>query len=126
MRNCSPSHRKIEKQRLNGKSLPGPHMGGAARRQRVFLEASGYLGAAPLKKRRKMEDLERASSMLPFELWRVLHLQAALRRCYVLRFLVGLPREACGRLLRLEIRQIDEWARTAMLELPAIQRNGTC
>ncbi len=64
--------------------------------------------------------------MLPFELRRVLHLQAALRRCYVLRSLVGLPREACGRLLRLEIRQIDEWARTAMLELPAIQRNGTC
>jgi DNA-directed RNA polymerase specialized sigma24 family protein len=69
------------------------------------------------------EELERASSMLPFELRRVLHLLPALRHCFVLRFLVGLPREACARLLHLEIRQVDERARTAMLELPTIQRN---
>ena len=72
-----------------------------------------------------LEDLERASSMLPFELRRVLHLQPALRQCFVLRFLMGLPREVCARLLRLEIRQVDERARTALLELPTIQRNGT-
>lgn len=70
------------------------------------------------------EELERASSILPFELRRVLHLPPALRHCFVLRFLVGLPREACARLLHLEIRQVDERARTAMLELPTIQRNG--
>jgi hypothetical protein len=70
------------------------------------------------------EELERASSMLPFELRRVLHLPPALRHCFVLRFLVGLPREACARLLHLEIRQVDERARTAMLELPTIQRDG--
>jgi hypothetical protein len=69
------------------------------------------------------EELERASSMLPFELRCVLHLPPALRHCFVLRFLVGLPREACARLLHLEIRQVDERARTAMLELPTIQRN---
>ena len=69
------------------------------------------------------EDLERASSILPFELRRVLHLPPALRQCFVLRFLVGLPREVCARLLHLEIRQVDERARTAMLELPKIQRN---
>ena len=69
------------------------------------------------------EDLERASSMLPFELRRVLHLPQALRHCLVLRFLVGLPREVCARLLHLEIRQVDERARTAMLELPTIQKN---
>ena len=69
------------------------------------------------------EDLERASSMLPFELRRVLHLPQALRHCFVLRFLVGLPREVCARLLHLEIRQVDERARTAMLELPTIQKN---
>jgi len=69
----------------------------------------------------RLEDLERASSILPFELRRVLHLPPALRHCFVLRFLVGLSREACARLLRLEIRQVDERARTAMLELPTIR-----
>jgi hypothetical protein len=70
------------------------------------------------------EELERASSMLPFDLRRVLHLPQALRHCFVLRFLVGLQREACARLLHLEICQVDERARKAMLELPTIQRNG--
>jgi DNA-directed RNA polymerase specialized sigma24 family protein len=70
------------------------------------------------------EDLEHASCMLPFELRRVLHLPPALRHCFVLRFLVGLPREVCAQLLHLEIHQVDERARTAVLELPAIQRNG--
>jgi DNA-directed RNA polymerase specialized sigma24 family protein len=72
------------------------------------------------------QDLQRASSMLPFELRRVLHLPQALRHCFVLRVLVGLPREVCARLLHLEIRQVDERARTAMLELPTIQTNGKC
>jgi DNA-directed RNA polymerase specialized sigma24 family protein len=75
--------------------------------------------------RQPTEDLERASSMLPFELRRVLHLPPALRQCFVLRFLVGLPREVCARLLHLEIRQVDERARTAMLELPTMQ-NRMC
>ena len=74
--------------------------------------------------RQTPEELERASSMLPFELRRVLHLPLPLRHCFVLRFLLGLPREVCARLLHLEIRQVDERARAAMLELPAIQRNG--
>lgn len=72
------------------------------------------------------EDLACASSMLPFELRRVLHLPTALRHCFVLRFLVGLPREDCARLLHLEIHQVDERARAAMLELPTIQRNRVC
>ena len=71
------------------------------------------------------EDLEHASSMLPFELRRVLHLSQALRQCFVLRFLVGLPREVCARLLHLEIRQVDERARAAMSELPTM-RNRMC
>jgi hypothetical protein len=68
------------------------------------------------------EDLERASSMLPLELQRVLRLSSDYRQCFVLRFLIGLPREVCARLLRLEIGQVDERARMALLELPAIQR----
>src|SRR5437016_1343389 len=67
------------------------------------------------------EELERASAVLPFELRRVLHLPPALRHCFVLRFLVGLSCEACARLLPLEICQVDERARTAMLELPTIR-----
>jgi DNA-directed RNA polymerase specialized sigma24 family protein len=67
------------------------------------------------------EELERAAAVLPFELRRVLHLPPALRHSFVLRFLVGLSRETCARLLRLEIRQVDERARTAMLELPTIR-----
>jgi hypothetical protein len=69
------------------------------------------------------EELERASSMLPFELRGVLHLPPDLRHCFVLRFLVGLPREVCARWLRLEVRQVDARACTAMLELPTIQSN---
>ena len=71
------------------------------------------------------EPLERASAALPFELRRVLDLPPALRHCFVLRFLVGLPREVCARLLRLEICHVDERALAAMLELPTSQKNGT-
>jgi hypothetical protein len=69
------------------------------------------------------EQLEHASHMLPIELRRVLHLSTDLRHCFVLRVLVGLPREICARLLRLDAGQIDERTCTAMLELPAVQRN---
>ncbi len=71
---------------------------------------------------RTPEQLERASSMLPLELRRVLHLSTDLRHCFVLRVLMGLPRQACARLLRLDDGQIDERTCTAMLELPAIER----
>ncbi|HYM08097.1 MAG TPA: hypothetical protein VEU11_16210 [Terriglobales bacterium] len=90
----------------------------------LFREAVNAAVEPPSVTSRQLpEDLERASSMLPFELRRVLHLPPALRHCFVLRFLVGLPREACARLLHLETPQVDERARTAMLELAAIQRN---
>jgi len=69
------------------------------------------------------EQVERASSILPSELRRVLHLPTNLRHCFVLRMLMGLPREVCARLLRLDAGQIDERTCTAMLELPGIQKN---
>jgi len=72
------------------------------------------------------EDLERASSIFPFELRRVLHLAPDYRQCFVLRFLVGLPCEVCARLLHLEIHDVDERTRRAMLELPTIQSNRSC
>jgi len=84
------------------------------------INAQGEISAPTLR------DLERASSMLPFELRRVLHLKQPLRHCFVLRFLVGLPRESCARLLHLDMSQVDERARAAMLQLPTIQRYGAC
>lgn len=63
-------------------------------------------------------QLEHASSTLPPELRPVLRLSSGLRQCFVLRVLMGLPREACARLLSLDIGQINERTCTAMLELP--------
>ncbi len=105
----------------NGVLRPGNTPGGALLREAVNAAIEPRIETLE-----QSEDLERASSMLPFELRRVLHLPTDLRHCFVLRFLVGLPREVCARLLHLEIRQVDERARAAMLELPTIQRNRMC
>ena len=61
--------------------------------------------------------LERSSAVLPRELHSVMRLSPDIRHCFVLRVLVGWSRELCARLLRLEIRQIDERTRIAMLKL---------
>jgi hypothetical protein len=92
----------------------------------LLREAVSAAIESPSETLEQPEVLERASFMLPFELRRVLRLPPALRHCFVLRFLVGLSREGCARLLRLEIRQVDERVRTAMLELPTIQTNRMC
>jgi len=63
--------------------------------------------------------LEPAFSMLPLQLQRVMQLPHYLRQCFVLRVLVGLPREVCARLLHSNIGEIDRCARAAMLQLPA-------
>ncbi len=66
-------------------------------------------------------DLDRAESILPFELRCVLRLSLNLRYCYVLRILVGLPREVCAWLLQMDSSQIDEYTCAAILELPRVQ-----
>ena len=53
------------------------------------------------------EEAEQCSSILPIELRRVLHLPWTLRQCFVLRILVGWPRERCARMLHREGREID-------------------
>jgi hypothetical protein len=53
-------------------------------------------------------EQEGDTSSLPPELRRVLRLSPDLRRCYVLRVLVGLSREACARILNTGIHHIDE------------------
>jgi hypothetical protein len=68
------------------------------------------------------KEVDRAASILPFELRCVLKLSKNLRYCYVLRILVGLPREVCAWLLHLDISQVEQRTCAAMLELPLIQQ----
>jgi hypothetical protein len=62
-------------------------------------------------------ELEQLSSILPRELHPVIHLSPHFRQCFVLRILVGWPREICARLLDLETRQIEEHTHIAILRL---------
>ena len=63
-------------------------------------------------------------SMLPPELRRVFGLSRGRRHCFVLRVLVNLSREDCGRLLQMEENRIDEQTSAAMLELAMMQEKG--
>jgi len=74
----------------------------------------------------QQNELESAASILPFELQCVLSLPENLRHCYVLRMLVGLPREVCAWLLHQEIWQVDQHTRAAMIALPLIQKRKSC
>jgi DNA-directed RNA polymerase specialized sigma24 family protein len=58
------------------------------------------------------------ASFLPAELQAVVHLSPQLRRCFVLRILVGLSRQACARLLHWESRQVDQYTSAALKVLP--------
>jgi DNA-directed RNA polymerase specialized sigma24 family protein len=63
---------------------------------------------------------EPAGSRLPVELRAVLRLPWELRRCFVLRTLVGWPREMCARLLDLSIQQVDDYTSAALRQLPVL------
>jgi DNA-directed RNA polymerase specialized sigma24 family protein len=54
---------------------------------------------------------------LPDELKAVLRLEPALRRCFVLRNLVGLPSRVCAQLLRLLPSEVDEYSVSAVQRL---------
>lgn len=66
------------------------------------------------------EEIDRASSILPFELRRVLRLVPNLRHCFVCRVLAGFSREVCASLLHLEVRQLDESTSAAVRKLASI------
>jgi hypothetical protein len=53
-------------------------------------------------------DLDGELSFLPPALKRLSRLTTDLRNCFILRMLVGLPREECSRLLGYSPKQIDE------------------
>lgn len=52
--------------------------------------------------------------LLPTELEAVLDLSPPLRRCFVLRMLAGLSRDVCARLLRLNVRTVDQYTAAAL------------
>jgi len=64
-------------------------------------------------------------SYLPDELRAVLGLAPHLRRCFVLRILVGLPPQVCGRLLHLHSRRVDRFACAALECLGSLDRQPT-
>jgi hypothetical protein len=66
------------------------------------------------------EELKRPASILPGELQGVMYLSRHLRHCFLLRVLLGWSREIAARLLHLEIRQIDERTRSAVVRLAFI------
>ena len=59
-------------------------------------------------------DSDASGSYLPNELKAVLRLSPDLRRCFVLRVLVGLPLLVCARLLRLDSDRVDEYTCAAL------------
>lgn len=65
-----------------------------------------------------------AGSYLPFELRRVLRLAPMVRRCFVLRVLVGLPSEVCAQMLDLDIQGVDQHSATASADLSAVDPLG--
>jgi len=60
-----------------------------------------------------------SAMFLPVELQAVLNLPPNLRRCFVLRVLVGLSRQICARLLRLDARRVDQYTCAALQCLAA-------
>ena len=57
---------------------------------------------------------------LPAELRPVLGLPTLLRRCYVLRILIGLSHRTCAELLQLERRQVQQYTCAALRLMPAL------
>jgi hypothetical protein len=65
------------------------------------------------------EELKEAFAVLPPELHGVLSFSPDLRRCFVLRILLHLPRETCARILNLTTNRIDQYTCEALWSLPA-------
>jgi DNA-directed RNA polymerase specialized sigma24 family protein len=66
-----------------------------------------------------LQALEQAYSTLPIEVLRVMRIPHDLRQCFVLRVLAGMPSENCGRLLNMDVAQVDQ---TACLAAQALGR----
>jgi hypothetical protein len=64
-------------------------------------------------------NFDSSDSYLPNDLIAVFRLAPQLRRCFVLRILVGLPANMCARLLHLQAGQVDEYTCAALQCLAA-------
>jgi len=68
---------------------------------------------------------DEAPAALPIELRRVLRLSPLLRRCFVLRVLMAMPRHYCAGLLRMDAEQVDANSCLAAQELARILAGET-
>ena len=64
---------------------------------------------------------ESTGPLLPVELRAVLNLSPNLRRSFVLRILVGLSRQGCAGLLRLNAAQVDQYTCDALRSLAGLR-----
>jgi len=69
---------------------------------------------------RRSSRSQSAESFEPLELRAVLGLPEDLRRCFVLRVLVGLSRPACARLLHLDAGAVNDYTCAALRRLAGI------
>jgi hypothetical protein len=60
------------------------------------------------------------STALPVELLRVLGLPPRLRQCFVLRYLMAMPRQYCADLLRIDVDEVDASSCLAAQQLASI------
>jgi DNA-directed RNA polymerase specialized sigma24 family protein len=84
--------------------------------------------ALDLYRPQRQEEITQASFLLPVELRGVLQLPPDLRQCYVLRLLMGLPRESCARMLGVDAGAVDRdtgLAAQALAQAPSISRTIT-
>ena len=61
-------------------------------------------------------------SFEPIELQPILGLPENLRKCFVLRVLVGMPRQACARLLRLNACAVNDYTCAALQRLAGVEQ----
>jgi hypothetical protein len=73
----------------------------------------------------RSNEAAQTGSCFPAELRAVLELEPGLRRCFVLRILVGLPKEECARLLRLDSHSVERYTHAALQCLGARSGGGS-
>jgi hypothetical protein len=112
--------------------------GNAERAEAAILDAIGALDAAELSEETlflkamaaavahtaegpvRDEDFDRLRCFVSIELRRVMRLPVAIRHCFVLRVLVGFPREVCSTILQRSEQDIEESACLGAQELVRI------
>jgi hypothetical protein len=71
--------------------------------------------------KRSIRKTGEISVTLPAELQNVLNLSLKLRHCFVLRVLLGLPKETCGQMLQVDDDELEKSVSSAAVELAAVR-----